>query len=159
MVTVTVKVVGLPLVRTMGLATEQTVVDGAPEHVMVTPPEYPGPGVSCKEYCAVWPAFTVAVEADGALVTVKAAAVTVPLTMTDCGEVAASSVSVTVSVRAAEPMAAVGAKPTTMVQLAAGATAAVQELAGFTNSFRFAPVKVTAVIWRGAEPVLVTVIF
>lgn len=64
-----------------------------------------------------------------------------------------------VSVRVAEPMAAVGAKPTAMVQLAAGAMAAVQELAGFTNSVTFAPVKVTAVICRGAVPEFVTVIF
>lgn len=81
-VTLTINVVGLPLANTMGLVTEQTVVAGAPEHAMATLPEYPGPGVSCREYCAVWPAFTVAVRADAALVTVNAEALTVPFTMT-----------------------------------------------------------------------------
>jgi hypothetical protein len=34
----------------IGLVTMHVVVAGAPEHAMVTAPEYPVPGVSCKVY-------------------------------------------------------------------------------------------------------------
>ncbi len=141
----------------MGFATVQVVVAGAPEHAMVTVPEYPGPGVSCTLYCAVWPAVTVAASEAAGLVTVNAEAFTVPVTVTVCGELAALSVRVIVSVRAVALAGVSGAKLTEMVQFAFGAMAVVQELAGFTNSETFAPPKATPVICSGAFPVFVIV--
>jgi hypothetical protein len=49
-VTVTLTDAGVPVVNWMGFVTVQVVVAGAPEHAMVTGPEYPMPGVSCKLY-------------------------------------------------------------------------------------------------------------
>ena len=39
--------------------TEQVDIEGAPVHVSATVPVNPSAGVSCRGYCAVWPAVTV----------------------------------------------------------------------------------------------------
>ena len=157
-VTETAKVVGVPLVSVMGFATVQVAPAGAPEQAIVTVPEKPGPGVSCTLYVAVWPAVTVAVR-DEALVTVNALALIVPVTVTLCGELLASSAIRIVSVLLLALIGLTGAKLTAMVQLALGAIAAVQALAGFTNSATSGPLNVTPVTCRGAVPELVTVKF
>ena len=69
-VTVTLTGVVAPAVNCTGFVTVHVVVAGAPEHSIVTGPEYPTPAVSCKVYCAGCPAVTAAVKAEGALVTV-----------------------------------------------------------------------------------------
>src|SRR5205814_9170531 len=58
----------------------------------VTGPVKPPPGESCKEYCAGWPAATLAVvEPEGAADSRNADA-KLPVTEIDCGEFVASSV-------------------------------------------------------------------
>jgi hypothetical protein len=69
-VTVTLTAAGVPAVNWTGLVTVHVVVDGAPEHAIVTGPEYAMPGVSCKLYVAVCPALTAVVKAEDELVTV-----------------------------------------------------------------------------------------
>jgi hypothetical protein len=49
-VTVTFTDAGAPAVNWTGFVTVHVVVAGAPEHAMVTGPEYPVPAVSCKVY-------------------------------------------------------------------------------------------------------------
>jgi hypothetical protein len=69
-VTVTLTDAGVPVISWMGFVTVHVVVAGAPEQAMVTAPEYPAPGVSCKVYWAVCPALTAVVKAEAGLVTV-----------------------------------------------------------------------------------------
>jgi hypothetical protein len=72
------------------------------------------------------------------------------LTVKDCGELGASSVIVTVSVRAPTPR---GAKVTEIGQLAVGAMGVpTQGFEGLTNSDTFAPPKTTPEICSGAVP-------
>jgi hypothetical protein len=74
----------------------------------------------------------------------------VPLTVKDCGELGASSVMVTVSVRAPTPR---GAKVTEIEQLVLGAMSVpMQGFDGLTNSDTFAPAKTTPEICSGAVP-------
>lgn len=158
-VTITANVVVLPAVNLTGLATVQAVVAGAPEHAMVTVPENAEPGVSWMLYCAVCPAVTVAVKADAALVTEKAEALTVPFTVTVCGELLALSVMVMVSVLGVELIGLSGAKLTGIEHVPLAAIGVVQDDAGFTNSDVLAPLNVTLLTTRGALPVLVTTTF
>lgn len=73
-----------------------------------------------------------------------------PLTVSVCGELGASSVIVTVSVRVPTPR---GAKVTVIEQLVLGAMGVpTQGLDGLTNSGTFAPPKTTPEIWSGALP-------
>ena len=89
------------------------------------------------------------VRAEDALVTVYTG-LAVPLTVNACGELGASSVIVTVSVRVPTPR---GAKVTVIEQLALGAMGVpTQGLDGFTNSDTFAPPKTTPEICSGALP-------
>jgi hypothetical protein len=158
-VTITANVVVLPAVSLTGLATVHEVVAGAPEHAMVTVPENAEPGVNWMLYCAVCPAVTVAVKAEAALVTAKAEALTVPFTVTVCGELLALSVMVMVSVFGVELIGLSGAKLTGMEHVALAAIGAVQADAGFTNSDIFVPLNVTLVTTKGALPVFVTTTF
>ena len=87
-------------------------------------------------YVAVCPAVTEAISAVAALVSANAG-LAVPVTVTICGEFAASLVIEIFS--DALPLAAIGAKPTEIVQLPFGAITAAQGLPGFTNSATFAP--------------------
>ena len=103
--------------------------------------------------------MTVALKAVDGLVSVNAEALTVPATITICGELVASSVSVMVSVRLVALAGLSGAKLKAITQFAFGAIAAVQELAGFTNSDTFAPPDTTLEICSGAFPEFVTVKF
>ena len=148
-VTVTFTEVGAPAVNWTGFVTVHTVVTGAPEQAMFTGPEYPIPAVSCNVYWAVCPAVTAVVRAEDGLVTVYAG-LDVPLTVKDCGELGASSVMVTVSVRVPN---ARGAKVTEIEQLVLGAMGVpMQGFEGLTNSDTFVPPKTTPEICSGAVP-------
>ena len=73
-----------------------------------------------------------------------------PFTVNACGELAASSVIVTVSVRVPTPR---GAKVTEIVQLALGAIGVpTQGFDGLANSDTFAPPKTTPETCSGAVP-------
>ena len=81
-VTLTVKVATLPAVTGIGFAvTVHAAAAGTPEHAIMTFPEYPAPGVSCRLYVAVCPAATEAESAVDGLDMVNAAAA-VPVTET-----------------------------------------------------------------------------
>ena len=74
----------------------------------------------------------------------------VPLTVNACGELGASSVIVTVSVRVPIPR---GAKVTEIEQLVLGAMGVpIQGFDGLTNSDTFAPPNATPEICSGAVP-------
>ena len=96
------------------------------------------------------------VRAEDALVT-KYAGLAVPLIVNACGELGASSVIVTVSVRVPTPR---GAKVTEIEQVALGAMGVpTQGFDGLTNSDTFAPPKTTAEICSGALPEFETKMF
>lgn len=81
----------------------------------------------------------------------------VPLTVNECGELGASSVIVTVSVRVPTPR---GAKVTEMEQLVLGAMAVpTQGFEGLTNSDTFAPPKTMPEICSGAVPEFEIIMF
>ena len=96
------------------------------------------------------------VKAEDGLVIVYAG-LAVPLTVRDCGELGASSVIVTVSVRLPTPR---GAKVTEIEQLALGAMGVpTHGFEGSTNSDTFAPPKTTPETCRGELPEFEITIF
>ena len=100
--------------------------------------------------------MTAVVKAEDGLVTVYTG-LAVPLIVNACGELGASSVIVTVSVRVPT---ATGAKVTEIEQLALGAMGVpTQGFDGLTNSDAFAPPNTTPEICSGELPELEIIIF
>jgi len=83
------------------------------------------------------------------------AGLALPVTLITCGESAASSVSVIVSVRSP---AASGEKVATIVQVALAAIAPVQDTFVVVKSLTLFPPMTTEEMWRVAVPEFVTVI-
>lgn len=155
-VTVTVKFTVAPFV-TVTLGALQAAPSGAPEHANASVPLNPAAGVACRLNWAGWPALTETLSVAPLAATIVTAVTAVPLTVTVCGEFAASSVMVSVVVRIPD---ASGANVTGIVQLVPAATAVPRQLDPTTEkSPAFNPFTPMAVTCRGPLPVFETVRF
>jgi len=155
-VTVTVKFAGAPFVI-VTLGALQFAPVGEPEHAKASDPLNPAPGMACRLNCAVWPALTEALRVAPAAATIVTAVTPVPLIVTTCGELAASSVIVRVVVRI--PVAS-GANVTGITQVAPAATAVPRQFDPATEkSPAFKPLTPIAVTCSGPVPVFETLRF
>jgi hypothetical protein len=81
--TETLKETALPLVTGKVAGTVQLAPKGAPEQVNAKVPLKPAPGVTCRLYCAVWPAVTLTVVEPPVGVATVAAGAAVPVMLRD----------------------------------------------------------------------------
>jgi len=152
--TVTVNEVGTPVLRTTEGGDWQAAPRGAPLHAKAIVPLKSSPGVNCKLYVADCPAFTETERALATLLTVNAGGA-LAKTLTDCGELGASSLTKRVSLRAPEK---IGEKVTLTLQLALAAIVVVAHaLDVFVKSAGLAPPAEIPEMCSGAAPEFVMI--